>query len=128
MENLLSTAPKALSRGENVISNRCEIANVFSNHFGSVADTAKQNISYSHKHFPEYVKHECDNSIFIQPTGSEEIANIISSLNISKASDPFSIPNKILILLKKVFLNNLQSYLIFLFHLGFFHLYLKLPR
>ena len=47
------------------------------------------------------MKHQCNNSLFIQPTDSEEIANIISSLNINKASRPFSIPNKILILLKQ---------------------------
>ena len=38
--------------------------------------------------------------MFIKPTDREEIANIISSLNISKTCDPFSIANKILILLK----------------------------
>ena len=51
--------------------------------------------------FSEYLKHQCNNSIFIQPTDSKEIANIISSLNINKACGPFSIPNKILILLKQ---------------------------
>ena len=47
------------------------------------------------------MKHQCNNSIFIQPTDNEEIVNIISSLNINKACGPFSIPNKILILLKQ---------------------------
>ena len=42
-----------------------------------------------------------NNSIFIQPIDSKEIANIISSLNINKASGPFSVPNKILIPLKQ---------------------------
>ena len=37
----------------------------------------------------------------MQPTDSEEIANIISSVNINKACGPFSNPNKILILLKQ---------------------------
>ena len=37
----------------------------------------------------------------MQPKDSEEIANIISSVNINKACGPFSIPNKILILLKQ---------------------------
>ena len=101
MKNVISTVPGILSHGENTITNPCEIANVFNNYFASVADTAKQNINYSHIHFAEYLKHQCNNSIFIQPTDSEEIANIICSLNISKASGSFSMPNKILILLKQ---------------------------
>ena len=101
MKNVMSTVPRTLSHGENTTTNPCEIANVFNNYFASVAETAKQNINYSHKHFSEYLKHQCNNSIFIQPTDSEEIANIISSLNINKACGPFSIPNKILILLKQ---------------------------
>ena len=101
MKNVISTVPRTLSHGENTTTNPCEIANVFNNYFASVAETAKQNINYSHKHFSEYLKHQCNNSIFIQPTDSEEIANIISSLNINKACGPFSIPNKILILLKQ---------------------------
>ena len=101
MKNVISTVPRTLSHGDNTFTNPCEIANVFNNYFASVADTAKQNINHSHKHFSEYLKHQCNNSIFIQPTDREEIANIISSLNINKASGPLSIPNKILILLKQ---------------------------
>ena len=62
------------------------------------------------------MKHQCNNSLFIQPTDSEEIANIISSLNINKASRPFSIPNKILILLKQ----DISIQLADLFNLSFF--------
>ena len=90
MKNFISTVPRTLSDGENTITNPCEIANVFNNYFASVADPAKLNIKYSHKHFSEYLKHQCNNSIFIQPTDSEEIANIISSLNINKACGPLS--------------------------------------
>ena len=53
--------------------------------------------------------------LFIQPTDSEEIANIISSLNINTASGPFSIPSKILILLKQ----NISKQLPHLFNLSF---------
>ena len=126
MKNVISTVPRTLSHGVNKITNPCEIANIFNNYFASVAETAKQNITYSHKYFSEYLK-QCNNSIFIQPTDSEKIANIISSLNINKAFGPFSIPNKILILLKQDISLQLAD-LIFLFPLALFHLYLKLPR
>ena len=53
--------------------------------------------------------------MFIQPTDREEIANIISSLNISKTCDPFSIANKILILLK----HDIYKQLVDLFNLSF---------
>ena len=98
MKNVLSTVPRKISYRENRVTNPCEIANVFNNYFPSVADTPNQNISYSQKHFFEYFKHQCNNFIFIQSTDSEEIAKIIYSLNISKASGPFSNPIKVLIL------------------------------
>ena len=68
MKNVVSAVPSTLSHGENTITNPCEIANVFNNYFASVAETAEQNINYSHKHFYEYLKHQFNNSIFIQPT------------------------------------------------------------
>ena len=57
IKNLISTVPRTLSHGDNTITNSCEIANVFTNSFASVTDTAKQN-NYSHKHFSEYLKHQ----------------------------------------------------------------------
>ena len=101
MKNVKSTVPRTLSHGVNTTTNPCKIANAFNNYFALVAVTAKQKINYFNKHFSEYLKHQCNNSIFIQPTHRGKIANIISSLNISKACDPFSIPNKILIPLKQ---------------------------
>ena len=78
-----------------------DIANILNNYFSFVADIAKQNIKYIHKHYSDYLNNQCNNSIFIQPTDSEEIANIISTLNMNKSSGPNSIPYKILNLLKK---------------------------
>ena len=74
MKNILSAVPKTVSHDENTITNPCEIANVFNNYFASVSYTAKPNINYSHKHFFEYLKH-CNDSTFVQPTDSEEIAS-----------------------------------------------------
>ena len=39
--------------------------------------------------------------LYLSNLHTEEIANIISFLNINKACGPFSIPNEILILLKQ---------------------------
>ena len=114
MKNVISTIPITLSHGESTITNPYEIANVFNNYFASVADTAKQSINYSYKHSSEYLKYRCNNSIFIQPSDHEEIANI-SSLNINKASGPFSIPNETLILLK----HDVSKQLADLFNLSF---------
>ena len=117
-----------LSHVDNTITNPCEIANIFNNYFASVADTAKQNINYSHKHFSEYLKHQCNNSIFIQPTDSKEIVNIISSLNINKASGPFSIPNKTLIFLKQDISKQLADLFNHPFPSGFFPSILKTAK
>ena len=127
-KNVISTVPRTLSHSDNTTTNPWGIANVFNNYFASVADTAKQNINYSHKHFSEYLKHQCNNSIFIQPTDSEEIHNIISSLNINKASSPFSISNKILILLKQDISKELAEIFNLSFSYGSFPSILKISK
>ena len=95
-----SFLPRTISQAENVITNPCDIANIFNNYFSSVADTAKENIKYSHKHLSDYLNNQCRNFMFIHPTVTKEIANIISTLNMNKSSGPNSIPYRILNLLK----------------------------
>ena len=128
MKNVTSTVPRTLSHGENTTSRPCEIANVFNNYFASVAETAKQNINYCHKQFYEYVKHQFNNSIFIQPTDSKKIANITSFLNINKGCGPFNIPNKILILLKQDISLQLTDLFNLSFHSGSFPFILKTAK
>ena len=102
LKSVASSAPTVLSRDNgNTITNPYDIANTFNNYFASIAETTKKNnIEYSHKHFSDYLKEECDSAIFLKPTSKEEIGNIISSLYSNKASDPNSIPHRILFLLK----------------------------
>ena len=95
--------PRTTSQGENLITNPYDIANIFNNYFSSVADPAKDNIKYSYKHFSDLLNNQCNNSIFIKPTDSDQIANIIFTLNMNKSSGPNSIPHKILNLLKKTY-------------------------
>ena len=80
-----------------------------------VADTVKENIEYSHKHFSDYLNNLCNISISTQPTDCEEIANIISTLNMNKSGGPSSIPYLTLNLLK----NNISKQLADLFNLSF---------
>ena len=78
-------------------------------------ETTKKSIKYTHKHFSDYLSNESDSTIFLQPNDKKEIANIISSLNSSKASGPNSIPYRILFLLK----NDISKQLTDLFDLSF---------
>ena len=99
----------------NTITNPYDIANTFNNYFASIAETTKNNLKHSHKHFSDYLKEECESTIFLKPTIKEEIGNIISSLNSNKASGPNSIPYRILFLLK----NEISMQLAVLFNLSF---------
>ena len=72
MENVFSNVPISLSQGENTVTNPRKAATIFNNDFALVVDTPKQNINYFHKYFSQYLKHQYNNSIFIQPTDSEE--------------------------------------------------------
>ena len=97
------------------MTNPYDIANTFNNYFASIAETTKKSIKYTHKHFSDYLLNECDSTIFLQPSDKEEIANIISCLNSCNASDPNSIPYRILCLLK----NDISKQLADLFNLSF---------
>ena len=88
----------------------------------------KKSIKYSHKHFSDYLSNESDSTIFLQPTDKEEIANIISSLNSSKASGPNSIPYRILFLLKNEILKQLADLFNLSFTTGVFPFVLKTAK
>ena len=101
LKTVTSKVPTVLSLDNGkTITNPYDIANTFNNYFASIAETTKKNpIKYSHKYFPGYLSNENNNTIFLQPTDKEEIANIICSLNSNKASGPY----RILFLLKMKF-------------------------
>ena len=117
LKSVASNVPTVLSLDNgDTITNPYDIANTYNNYFASIAETTKKkNIKYSHKHFSDYRANENGNSIFLQPTDKEEIANIVSSLNSNKASGPNSIPYRILLLLK----NEISKHLADLFNLSF---------
>ena len=71
------------------------------NYFASVAETMKESIKYSHKHFSDFLSNQTSSTIFLQPTDKEEIPIIISSLISNMASGPSSIPAEYYFFLKK---------------------------
>ena len=77
--------------------------------------TLQNSIKFPHEHFSDYLSNESGSTIFLQPIDKEEIVNIISSLNSNKASDPNSIPYRMLFLLK----NEIMKQLADLFNLSF---------
>ena len=102
LKAVASTVPTlfTLENGDN-ITNRYDNANIFNNYLAPKVETTKKYIYiYSHKQFSDYLSNETSSTIFFQPTDKEKIANTISSLNSNKASDPNSIPYRILFLLK----------------------------
>ena len=89
------------------INSKCEISsdpitisNKFNDYFSNVAENARNKIPYSSKHFSEFLKNRNDKTFFVSPTNEKEIILCISSLNSNKSSGPYSIPIKILQLVK----------------------------
>ena len=116
LKTVASSIPTVLSLDNgDTITNPYDAANNFNNYFASIAETTKKSIKYSHKQFSDYLPKESDSTIFLQPTDKEEIANIISSLNSSKAIGPNSVPYRILFLLT----NEISKQLEDLFNLSF---------
>ena len=48
--------PRPLNHNNKTGTNPVEIANIFNNHFASVAEKTMANANYSHKHFSEYIE------------------------------------------------------------------------
>ena len=100
LKAVASSVPAVLTlHNGNTVTNPYDIASTF-NYLVSIAEATKKDIKYSYKHFSDYLSNESISTIFLQPTGKEEIANIICSLNSNTVSGPNSIPYRILFLLK----------------------------
>ena len=75
LKSVATSAPTVLSHDDNgnTIINPYDIANTFV----SIAETTKNNMKYSHKHFSDNLKEECESTIFLKPTSKEEIGNTL---------------------------------------------------
>ena len=98
--------PTAITVNKETITNPSDIANAFNNYFAKVARDIQSSIRYSKKKY-DYLPPLNIESFFITPTDSNEVCNIIFSLNKAKSGEPNSIPIKILKLLNKDISNQL---------------------
>ena len=115
IKNISGDIPKTLTIDGTTISNPTEISDIFNNYFSSIATKTKLNISFSHKHFSDFLKNRSNISFFVSPMDKTEIENVISSLLSNKSVGCNSIPTKILKLLK----NDISSQLSELFNISF---------
>ena len=95
ISNMKSMSPSSLNVNNKINTNPVDIANCFNDYFSNIGSKLAEKIfpsKYDHLH---YLK--CSNpvSIFIKPTSTIEILNLISTLNNNKSSGPFSIPTDI---------------------------------
>ena len=76
LKTAASRAPTVLScNNGNTITNPYDIANTLNNYFASIAETTINNIQYSHTHFSDYLKEECESTIFLKPTSKDDRAS-----------------------------------------------------
>ena len=103
IKNTSADIPKTLTVDGTTISNPMEISNIFNNYFSSIASKTKLNISFSHKHFSDFLKNRFNISFFE------------SAIDSNKSAGPNSIPTKALKLLK----NDISSQVSGIFNISF---------
>ena len=89
MRSSLLITPTLLTFQNEVIDNPKRIANIFNNYFSTIGEN-----------YTDHLTNENPSSFFLSPRGKEEIKLILSSLDICKATGPYSAPSKVLKLLK----------------------------
>ncbi|MEM6831004.1 MAG: reverse transcriptase family protein [Bacteroidota bacterium] len=91
--------PISLRIDDAVTSDPLLVANHFNRYFSSIAESIRSRIPTSDKCFTSFLNGSTQNSIFLSPVTSDEVAVIINSMSPSKGSGPNSIPYRILKLL-----------------------------
>ena len=121
IRNLISRKQSAspyihlLSQGNETLSNLQKIVNIFNDYFSTIAEKTKSKIGILNKSFDNFLQRPNKNSFFLRPTSSDEIINLILSLNESKSAGPNCLPTKILKLLK----NDISLQLTNIFNISF---------
>ena len=84
----------SLQINNTTITDSKSIANLFNNHFTSIAKNIKQKIIASKSKYSYYLKIPCQQTFFLVPTNEQEVLKCIKILKRNKVSGPLSIPQK----------------------------------
>ena len=85
-----------------MLTNQKEIANHFNCYFSGIAGNILKSRKHKGNHsYQEYLKNPLPNSHIFFDSDPSEVECLISSLELSKSSGPYSIPVNVLHLLKK---------------------------
>ena len=100
MKSSFSNTPTLLTFQNENIDNPERIANIFNNYFSTIGEKTQAKIKHSYKKYTDYLSNENPDTFFLSPTNKEEIKFILSSHDINKSIGPYSIPSKVLNMLK----------------------------
>ena len=97
-----SSLPTSLIDNGKFLSNQKDVANHFNSYFSDIAENILKKRKYKGKHsFQDYLKHALPNSHMFFDCDQIEVECLISMLQTSKSTGPWSIPVNVLHLLKK---------------------------
>ena len=89
-----------MSQGDETVTNPKKTANNFNEYFSTIEEKVKAKIKFSNKLFDEFYHYASKTSLFLNLTTTDEVVNVISSLNKSKTVGANSLPTKIIKLWK----------------------------
>ena len=123
-----SLSPTELLINGTSISDKSIIANAFNDYFTNIAQEIRSLIPFSHTPFDSFLTNSNHNSLFLSPTTSMEVYDCISLLSNNKSYGPFSIPVRILKLVKMQISEPLAIIINLSFELGYFPSVLKTAK
>ena len=112
------------SQDNETVSNPKKIVNIFNDYFSTIAEKTKAKVRFSNK----FLQHPNEKRFFPRSTSSDEITNLVLSLNESKSVGPNGIPTKILKLLQNDISLQLTNIFNLLFSTGVFPSGLKIAK
>ena len=101
------------------------ISNTF---FSTIAQKSESKIVKTKKHFSDFLSEPLQSNFFLTPTLPDEIQEIIKNLNSKKATEPNSIPTKVLKVFSKTISIPLANLINLSFECGIFPMSLKIAR